>query len=99
MNTKNAKRKHKEGWDFIQFPISQNVIIASRLLKWYNEEEFERLTKELSNRRCRVFFDLGDCPKDYQKKTCRVEVYLRTEKTSINDQVEEMLEKLKIIPL
>lgn len=99
MNTRNAKKAYKDGWTFTQFPMSSKVIIAERKLKWYNEEEFDRLERELSKKGCRVFFDKGSDIKKYQPKTCWVEVYHKFKDKTLNNQVDEMLNLLKIIPI
>lgn len=67
------------GWDYEQYEVSPTVIVAEKKLKWYDEDRMERITEQLREERCRVWWDLAGDYYGAVRNNTRVEVYKRFE--------------------
>lgn len=92
-----VKKKRVGDWNFTLLGITPNVIVADKVLPFYDEDKFKKIEKELKKHNCRVFFDLSD-GKDQKKERqrTRVEVYLKTNPAPFKEMIkvlEEIIEK------
>lgn len=83
-------RRHKDGWHFIQFPYSKDVICGEKKLKYYDRKKFDRIRDKLMSKGCVCFFDVTDAERERSRS--RVEIYRKYDGMEFDDKVENMLQ-------
>lgn len=89
--------KKQGGWEYWSYPFSQTVLIAEKILKWYDEDKLNDLWFELKRIGVRLCWaEASETSHAYIKKNCRIELYKRyPEDTPFNDKIRDMEEVIE----
>ena len=83
----------RDGWYYLSPGCAQEVLVADKVLPFYDEDKFDWLERKLKKEGCRVFFDLTDEDGDKKsRKKCRIEIYKVFKRTPFKEKIEQMEE-------